>query len=64
MYSRETVFDNGATANTPRLDRSKLLADDVLNGPAIITQHNSTTIVPPGYRARVLAFGDIHISRV
>lgn len=64
QYSRETVFDDGASVQTPRINRNLLLADDVFDGPAIITQHNSTTIVPPGYQARVLAYGDIHIRRV
>ena len=41
----------------------KLLATDTVNGPAIITQHNSTTIVPPGYTATVLGHGDMRITR-
>lgn len=64
LYSRETVFDNGETVETPRVNRELLKADDIVDGPAIITQHNSTTIVPPGYVAVVLDHGDIRISRV
>ena len=60
---RRTVLDNGEAADTPRYDREKLLADDTLSGPALVIQHNSTTIVPPGYRAQVMRFGDILISR-
>ena len=61
---RETVFDDGRPVATPRYDRTKLLADDKIAGPALITQHNSTTLVPPGYRASVLGHGDIRIHRV
>lgn len=62
MYTRKTVFDNGDEVETPRYKRSELLAGDRVNGPAIIIQHNSTTIVPPGYSANVEAFGDLLIS--
>ena len=48
---------------TPRFDRSKLLAGDVITGPALIVQHNSTTLVPPSYSAKVLGHGDIHIAK-
>ena len=49
---------------TPRYDRMKLLAADTVSGPAIITQHNSTTIVPPGFAATVLGHGDLRIARI
>jgi len=49
---------------TPRYDRGKLQAGHEISGPAVILQHNSTTLVPPGYRARVSDFGNIHIKSV
>ncbi|MEO8668339.1 MAG: hydantoinase/oxoprolinase family protein [Bauldia sp.] len=63
LYARRTVFDDGRELETPRYLRAKLLADDVIDGPALILQHNSTTIVPPAYMATVMAYGDILISR-
>ncbi len=63
LYVRTTVFDDGQALDTPRFARDRLLAEDTVRGPAIITQHNSTTIVPPGYTARMLSHGDILISR-
>ena len=63
LYERETVFDDGRALATPRYARDRLLAEDSVRGPAIITQHNSTTIVPPGYTARMLSRGDILIAR-
>ena len=63
LYVRDTVFDDGKTIKTPRYDRTKLLAGDQISGPAVIVQHNSTTLVPPKYKATVLGHGDIHISR-
>lgn len=63
IYRRRTVFDNGEALETPRYHRGKLLADDTITGPALVIQHNSTTIVPPGYLATVLDYGDMRIER-
>lgn len=63
LYSRRTVFDDGKSYETPRYDRARLLRDDRVAGPAIVIQHNSTTLVPPGYVAQVLQFGDLLIGR-
>jgi N-methylhydantoinase A len=61
LYSRPTVFDDGQALETPRYDRLKLCAGHVIDGPALILQHDSTTLVPPGYRAAVADYGNIHI---
>jgi N-methylhydantoinase A len=63
MYRRRTVFDDGKALETPRYNRDRLLASDTVEGPALIIQHNSTTIVPPGYTAAVLPYGDMLITR-
>ncbi|WP_212523523.1 hydantoinase/oxoprolinase family protein [Actibacterium sp. MT2.3-13A] len=63
LYDADTIFDDGHATPTPRYDRTRLLAEDRITGPAIITQHNSTTIVPPGFAATVLGHGDIRIER-
>ena len=34
-----------------------------LAGPAILIQHNSTTLLPPGYTAEVLEYGSLRIAR-
>jgi N-methylhydantoinase A len=61
LYNRDTTFDDGKSVSTPRYARDKLKAGDYLTGPAVVTQHNSTTIIPPGYRATMLDAGDIII---
>jgi len=63
LYRRRTVFDDGQALETPRYRRDALLAQDRVDGPALIIQHNSTTIVPPGYVATVMDYGDMLISR-
>jgi len=62
-YVRPTTFDDGSTADTPRYARDKLRADDRVTGPALILQHNSTTVIPPGYVATVMAQGELIVRR-
>ena len=61
LYRRPTTFDDGQTLDTPRYDRLKLRAGHRLKGPAIVVQRNSTTMIPPGFDARVSDYGNIHI---
>jgi N-methylhydantoinase A/oxoprolinase/acetone carboxylase beta subunit len=42
-------------------DRAKLLAGNRLDGPAIVNQYDSTTVVPPGVAAHVDRVGNIVI---
>lgn len=63
MFVRPTTFDCGRTLDTPRYDRLKLYAGDRVPGPAILVQHNATTLVPPGYVAETLDFGNTRISK-
>lgn len=64
MFVRPTVFDDGRTLDTPRYDRTKLYAGDVVEGPAILIQHDSTTLVPPGYVAETLEYGNTRVRPV
>ncbi|MGE0237283.1 MAG: hydantoinase/oxoprolinase family protein [Parvibaculaceae bacterium] len=61
MFVRPTTFDDGRVLETPRYDRGKLLAGDRVHGPAILIQHDSTTLVPPGYVAETLDYGNTRI---
>ncbi len=63
LYSRATTFDDGQTIDTPRFDRDALKAGHHVPGPAIVIQHNSTTLVPPTYAAEVTEYGSLHIQR-
>ena len=63
LYERETVFDDGKSHKTPRYDRGKLGAGTRVTGPAIIIQHNSTTLLPPGYTAEVLDHGSMRLAK-
>ncbi len=64
MFVRPTTFDDGRTLETPRYDRTRLMAGDRVPGPALLHQHNATTLVPPGYVAETLEYGNTRIRPV
>ena len=64
LYSRPTTFDDGQTLETPRYDRGRLKAGHRIAGPAILIQHNSTTLLPPKYVAEVTEYGNLHLHHV
>jgi N-methylhydantoinase A/oxoprolinase/acetone carboxylase beta subunit len=65
LRSREVVFqiDGAPVAVATRCyARARLKAGNVIAGPAIIEQMDSTTALPPGLSARVDAFGNLVIA--
>lgn len=63
MYSRQTTFADGQALMTPRYDRDMLLYGHVIYGPALVMQHDSTSLVPPGWNGSVSRFGNLMISK-
>ncbi len=61
LYSRTTIFDDGEARETPRFDRGRLRAGQFIDGPAIVIQTDSTTLVPPGCEAAVARSGNLHV---
>jgi 5-oxoprolinase (ATP-hydrolysing) len=59
---REVVFDVDGKAErraTPFYERALLRAGDRLEGPAIVEQYDTTTVIPPGLVAEIDRFGNI-----
>jgi N-methylhydantoinase A/oxoprolinase/acetone carboxylase beta subunit len=64
-YERDAWFRvRGELAQVPTryYDRSALKAGNLLTGPAIVNQYDSTTVIPPGISAHVDRFGNIVIA--
>jgi N-methylhydantoinase A len=59
---RDVLFD-GAFLPTPIYDRAKLPMDSVMEGPAIIEESGSVTVVPPGWRCTTERFGVLILSK-
>jgi N-methylhydantoinase A len=56
-----TVHVDGASTEATVYDRAKLLAGNVVTGPAIVTEMDSTTLVLPGHAATVHPSGSLLI---
>jgi N-methylhydantoinase A len=62
--SRKAYFaDAGGFVDTIVYDRARLLPGDVLSGPAIVEEPDSTTVCPPDYTVRVDEYLNLHIKR-
>ena len=64
LYRRATTFDDGQSYETPRFERARLRAGQHIDGPAIVIQTDSTTLVPPGHEATVAPSGNLHVREV
>lgn len=62
--SREVIFDEGGrprTITTPHYNRASLKAGNEIQGPAIVEQTDTTTIIPPGLTAAMDSHGNLII---
>lgn len=53
--------DSKSHKNCPTYERSLLKANNVIVGPAIVEQMDTTIVIPPGYKANVDKYGNIII---
>ena len=61
VLRKEQVFFGGEWMETPIYDRSALRPGNVVSGPAIVAQDDTTTVLEPGYAGAVDRFGNIRI---
>jgi N-methylhydantoinase A len=59
IIGREPVCFDGKWRESLVMDREKLLADNRIQGPAILTEYSSTIIVPPFASGRVDEMGNV-----
>ncbi|PKP85732.1 MAG: methylhydantoinase [Alphaproteobacteria bacterium HGW-Alphaproteobacteria-2] len=57
------IEDRLQAFDTPYYDRAALPAGQMLHGPAILLQTDSTTVVPPDWRFEVDRFGNVLMTR-
>ena len=60
--TRPVHFD-GAWSDTAVLARPELTAGAAVEGPALVEEMGSVTVVPPGWRLEVGAIGEFHLRR-
>ena len=59
--TRQVYFDEWVDATV--LDRARLGAGDVVDGPAVLEEFSSTVPLHPGFTARVDGYGNLVIRR-
>ncbi len=59
---RDVDFDTDGTLKTTIYDRDKLAAEMEFDGPAIIEESASTTVIFPGQHVKVDGYGNLHIT--
>jgi N-methylhydantoinase A len=57
--ARAVIFEGAGAVDAPVYDRSKLLQGNLIEGPAIIEEVASTTVVEPGDRVTVNEYGHL-----
>jgi len=62
MATRPVYFDT-RFVDTPIYDRGRLQPGDCLDGPAIVEEFGSTTVVFPRLTMRVDAYGNLLLER-
>ncbi|CAN5604916.1 hypothetical protein BH24ACT21_BH24ACT21_07900 [soil metagenome] len=58
---KDKAYFGGEWMETPIYDRNGLRPDNIVEGPAIVQQDDTTTVIEPGYRGAVDRFGNILI---
>ena len=61
-YAERDVFFDGRLLKSRFYSRDRLVAGDVIRGPAMITEYTAATVLPPGDALRVDSFGNLMIS--
>jgi len=61
--ARVSVFTQGAWRDTPLYLRERMIAGDVVDGPAVIAEATATTVVEPGWRATTSVRADLVLER-
>jgi len=63
LVERRSVRFDGAPHDCPVWEREQWPAGAELTGPAIVEEFGATTVVPPGWRGRVDAHGNLRFER-
>lgn len=64
IHSRTPMYAENRWWDAPLVRREDALPGQTIAGPALVTETNATTVVAPGWRARVTALGHLVLQRV
>lgn len=64
VYTHDALHAASGFVEARVVKRNRLASGDVIEGPAIILEDNSTTVVEPGWQLTVDSEGGLHLERV
>jgi N-methylhydantoinase A len=62
VFAERPIFFEQRFVPSRFYDRERLRPGDAIEGPAMITEYTSATLLPPGCRAEVDAFGNVIVA--
>ena len=62
LSGEQDAFFDGSRLRTPVYGRAALRRGNVVAGPALVAQYDSTAVIPPGWRGRVGAYLDLVVT--
>jgi len=63
LLDRRPVAFGGQWIETAVYRRDRLRPGHAFPGPAVVAQMDATTVIPPGWRARVDGYGNLVVER-
>jgi N-methylhydantoinase A len=63
ILNERRAFFAGRPMKTKIYDRARLLHRNCFSGPAIVAEYSATTVIEPGWRARVDSYGNLIVER-
>lgn len=64
LGEKSVWFQADAPTATTTYDRNRLIPGNRFNGPAIVYQFDTTTVIPPGWAARVDGWGNLWVEKI
>jgi 5-oxoprolinase (ATP-hydrolysing) len=64
VTSRVALWCGGSSHTADLVERERMEPGSFVLGPAVVTERNTTTVVEPGWRARVTSLDDLLLERV
>ncbi len=61
VLGEKDIIFGGKSVKTKIIDRDKLLANNVIDFPAVVVEYSSTTVIPPGAKGEVDIYGNLII---
>ena len=63
VLREQGLFDKGSTIQAKVLERSTMVPNSIIDGPGLVVEEQTTTVVPSSFQVDVNEYGDLILSR-